>query len=50
MSLEKKLKTDTNVITYKEGSLPHNHFRVDNFDISDITHFRKSKMGVMEQF
>lgn len=46
----KKLKTDTNVITYKEGSLPHNHFRVDNFDISDIAHFRKSKMGVMEQF
>lgn len=46
----KKLKTDTNVITYKEGSLPHNHFRVDNFDITDITHFRKSKMGVMEQF
>lgn len=32
------------------GSLPHNHFRVDNFDISDIAHFRKSKMGVMEQF
>lgn len=31
----KKLKTDTNVITYKEGSLPHNHFRVDNFDITD---------------
>lgn len=28
----------------------HNHFRVDNFDISDIAHFRKSKMGVMEQF
>lgn len=46
----KKLKTDTNVITYKEGSLPHNHFRVDNFDITDITHFRKSKMGVMEHF
>lgn len=46
----KKLKTDTNVITYKEGSLPHNHFRVDNFDITDITHFRKIKMGVMEQF
>ena len=46
----KKLKTDTNVSTYKEGSLPHNHFRVDNFDITDITHFRKSKMGVMEQF
>ena len=46
----KKLKTDTNVITYKEGSLPHNHFRVDNFDITDITHFRKSKMGVKEQF
>lgn len=32
----KKLKTDTNVITYKEGSLPHNHFRVDNFDIYDF--------------
>lgn len=46
----KKLKTDVNVITYKEGSLPHNHFRVDNFDITDYTHFRKSKMGVMEQF
>jgi hypothetical protein len=46
----KKLKTDVNVIIYKEGSLPHNHFRVDNFDISDIAHFRKSKMGVMEQF
>lgn len=46
----KKLKTDANVITYKEGSLPHNHFRVDNFDITDITHFRRSKMGVMEQF
>jgi len=46
----KKLKTDTNLIAYKEGSLPHNHFRVDNFDITDITHFRKSKMGVMEQF
>lgn len=38
------------MITYKEGSLPHNHFRVDNFDITDIAHFRKSKMGVMEQF
>lgn len=46
----KKLKTDTNVITYKEGSLPHNHFRVDNFDITDYAHFRKTKMGVMEQF
>ena len=46
----KKLKSDVNVITYKEGSLPHNHFRVDNFDITDYTHFRKSKMGVMEQF
>ena len=46
----KKLKTDTNVITYKEGSLPHNHFRVDNFDITDYAHFSKSKMGVMEQF
>lgn len=46
----KKLKTDVGVTTYKEGSLPHNHFRVDNFDITDIAHFRKSKMGVMEQF
>ena len=46
----KKLKTDANVIMYKEGSLPHNHFRVDNFDITDYAHFRKSKMGVMEQF
>lgn len=46
----KKLKTDTNVITYKEGSLPHKHFRVDNFDITDYEHFRKSKMGIMEQF
>jgi hypothetical protein len=46
----KKLKSDKNMITYKEGSLPHNHFRVDNFDITDYAHFRKSKMGVMEQF
>lgn len=46
----KKLKTDINVITYKEGSLPHNHFRVDNFDITDYSHFKKTKMGVMEQF
>lgn len=46
----KKLKTDVNVITYKEGSLPHNHFRVDNFNIQDYEHFRKSKMGIMEQF
>lgn len=46
----KKLKTDVNVITYKKGSLPHNHFRVDNFDITDYAHFRKSKMGIMEHF
>ena len=46
----KKLKTDVNVTSYKEGSLPHNHFRVDNFDIRDIAHFRKSKLGIMEQF
>lgn len=46
----KKLKTDKNAITYKEGSLPHNHFRIDNFNITDYAHFRKSKMGVMEQF
>lgn len=46
----KKLKSDTNVTTYKKGSLKHNHFRVDNFDMIDYTHFCKSKMGVMEQF
>ncbi len=46
----KRLKTDMNVVTYKEGSLPNKHFRVDNFDIKDYAHFRKSKMGVMEQF
>lgn len=46
----KKLKSDTNVTTYKKGSLIHNHFRVDNFDMTDYTHFCKSKMGVMEQF
>ena len=46
----KKLKSDTNVTTYKKGSLKHNHFRVDNFDMTDYTHFCKSKMGVMEQF
>lgn len=46
----KKLKKDTDVITYKEGSLPNKHFRVDNFDITDYAHFRKTKMGIMEQF
>lgn len=46
----KKLKSDTNVTTYKKGSLKHNHFRVDNFDMTDYTHFCKSKMGVREQF
>ena len=46
----KKLKSDTNITTYKKGSLKHNHFRVDNFDMTDYTHFCKSKMGVMEQF
>lgn len=46
----KKLKSDTNVTIYKKGSLKHNHFRVDNFDMTDYTHFCKSKMGVMEQF
>jgi hypothetical protein len=46
----KKLKSDKDMITYIKGSLPHNHFSVDNFDITDYTHFRKSKMGVMEQF
>ena len=45
----KKLKTDTNVITYKEGSLPHNHFRVDNFDITDYAHFRKSNGTVFKR-
>lgn len=46
----KKLKKDVDVITYKEGSLQNNHFRVDNFDITDYAHFRKTKMGIMEQF
>lgn len=46
----KKLKSDINVITYKEGSVPHKHFTVKNFDITDYTHFRKSKMGIMAQF
>lgn len=46
----KKLKSDTNVTTYKKGSLKHNHFRVDNFDMTDYTHFCKSKMGIMELF
>ena len=46
----KKLKSDTEGATYKKGSLKHNHFRVDNFDMTDYAHFCKSKMGVMEQF
>lgn len=46
----KKLKTDKNMNTYIEGSLPHNHFTVDNFNITDYTKFRKSKLGIMEQF
>ena len=46
----KKLKSDTNTTAYKKGSLKHNHFRVDNFDMTDYEHFCKSKMGVMEQF
>ena len=46
----KKLKSDTKGATYKKGSLKHNHFRVDNFDMTDYAHFCKSKMGVMEQF
>lgn len=46
----KKLKTDINVVTYEAGALPHTHFRVDNFNITDYEHFRKSKMGIMNQF
>ena len=46
----KKLKTDVNLLTYKKGSLLHKHFRVDNFNIKDIESFRKSKLGIMEQF
>ena len=46
----KKLKTDKISDTYKEGSLPHNHFTVDNFNIKSYSLFRKSKMGIMEQF
>lgn len=46
----KKLKSDTNTTAYIKGSLKHNHFRVDNFDMTDYEHFCKSKMGVMEQF
>lgn len=46
----KKLKSDKNIVAYKEGSLPHNHFKVDNYDITDYIHFTKSKMGIMERF
>lgn len=46
----KKLKSDTKGTAYKKGSLKHNLFRVDNFDMTDYAHFCKSKMGVMEQF
>jgi hypothetical protein len=46
----KKLKSDKNMITYIKGSLPHNHFTVDNFNITNYALFRKSKLGVMEQF
>lgn len=43
----KKLKTDTNVITYKEGSLPHNHFRVDTLMETDAKE-RVSKELLLE--
>lgn len=46
----KKLKTDTNIVSYKQGSLSHNHFRINNIDMTDYAHFIKSKMGIMEQF
>ncbi len=46
----KKLKNDVYVVTYKEGSMLNKNFTVDNFNITDYEHFRKSKMGVMEQF
>ena len=46
----KKLKTDEVKTTYVEGSLPHNRFTVNNFDITDYEKFKKSKMGIMGQF
>lgn len=46
----KKLKNDTKLITYKEGSLQNKRLTVDNFNITDISCFKKSKMGVMERF
>ena len=46
----KKLKIDEVKTTYVEGSLPHNHFTVNNFDIKDYEKFKKSKMGIIGQF
>lgn len=46
----KKLKTDVNVVTYKEGSMPNNHFKIDNFNIKSYAAFRKCKIGVLERF
>lgn len=46
----KKLKIDEVKTTYVEGSLPHNHFTVNNFDIKDYEKFKKSKMGILGQF
>ncbi len=46
----KKLKSDKNCVCYKKGSMPHNHFRVNDFNITDYAHYNKSKMGIMVQF
>lgn len=43
----RKLKTDTNVTIFQEGSLSGSHFKVDNLNIKDYDSFEKSKMGVM---
>lgn len=46
----KKLKTDVNLDTYIKRSRSHKRFHIDNFDMTDYEHFRKTKLGVMEQF
>lgn len=46
----KKLKSDINLITYKEGSIPHKHFTVKSFNINSYESFSKTKIGIMAQF
>lgn len=46
----KKLKSDINAITYKMGSRPNKHFRVDFFNVKEYKYFVNSKLGVMECF